>query len=573
MTDLLGIRILDENASLIGEVDLSWESYFESWSVLLNLADDIESEFSFIEIRESKPENSILSECLRRIFNGGSNSKLFPVSKKKTTREANALLSLLGQFFNSEVEFDKHTKDSMIKCVISLINSNQIYSMIMAEYFKWVSRCGDLYRKTLLFSLQIFFKFSILSPIDFFKFMMEDKKDPNRKYALVKNFFAVEFSKKTETAVDRALYFQAYSELTELKIKLDYDVKENRVLVVAPQILGRKHAPTGILISLIEFLKREGREVFVIDTNDALPDVSKYGWLAPSKATDLSAEFSANEVGVPIQNYFKMSVSSFNETVENLSDLIRIIRPGTIWNIAESIALEKLNTPARRIMLPTVAHAQFGRPNYYLIRQGADADRVRSDLSKLKPDIDYVFLRGVLDIKVSPKPLEKVNANSLEACVVGNRLNSELCKEFLSLCDHWCSMGNKIHFYGRLEPKDIEQLGLTNLENSCVFHGYVEELSERLSECDVFLNPDRIGGGYGGRAALYNSIPIVTLPDNDVAAIAGEDFIVKDWNEYLAVLKKLNDFSFYKLMRNLAERRVKYLEGSSLTLSQIVESL
>jgi hypothetical protein len=46
--------------------------------------------------------------------------------------------------------------------------------------------------------------------------------------------------------------------------------------------------------------------------------------------------------------------------------------------------------------------------------------------------------------------------------------------------------------------------------------------------CDCFLNPERQGGGMSGFLALHEAVPVLTLPDNDVAGVIGNENAVPD---------------------------------------------
>lgn len=64
---------------------------------------------------------------------------------------------------------------------------------------------------------------------------------------------------------------------------------------------------------------------------------------------------------------------------------------------------------------------------------------------------------------------------------------------------------------------------------------------------DLYLNPERAGGGFSSVMALMAGIPVLTLPDCDVARMAGEAFTVPDYEAMAdAAAAYVSDTEFYQ---------------------------
>ena len=64
---------------------------------------------------------------------------------------------------------------------------------------------------------------------------------------------------------------------------------------------------------------------------------------------------------------------------------------------------------------------------------------------------------------------------------------------------------------------------------------------------DLYLNPDRLGGGFSSAMALIAGLPVVTLPNCDVAYNVGEEFVVSDYEEMMQTIKRyVSDRKFYE---------------------------
>lgn len=89
---------------------------------------------------------------------------------------------------------------------------------------------------------------------------------------------------------------------------------------------------------------------------------------------------------------------------------------------------------------------------------------------------------------------------------------------------------------------------------------------------DLYINPERHGGGFSSAMALNAGIPVVTLPDCDVAYNAGEEFIVKDYGSMTeAVEKYANDKEFYNQKTAAANRNAE--KNTDQKLMEYMETL
>ena len=72
---------------------------------------------------------------------------------------------------------------------------------------------------------------------------------------------------------------------------------------------------------------------------------------------------------------------------------------------------------------------------------------------------------------------------------------------------------------------------------------------------DLYLNPNRAGGGFSSSMALTAGVPVITLPNCDVAYNVGTEFVVSNDEEMIAeVSKYLQDFEYYNYKKQCAEK-------------------
>ena len=102
--------------------------------------------------------------------------------------------------------------------------------------------------------------------------------------------------------------------------------------------------------------------------------------------------------------------------------------------------------------------------------------------------------------------------------------------------------------------------------------GYREDLQEVLAMTDLFLNPKRMGAGGGAVYAIGVGVPVITLPDCDVAASVGDGFICNSYDEMYDLTKKyIHDNDFYASQVKLC--KVRSEEGYSVDLASEIENI
>jgi glycosyltransferase involved in cell wall biosynthesis len=136
--------------------------------------------------------------------------------------------------------------------------------------------------------------------------------------------------------------------------------------------------------------------------------------------------------------------------------------------------------------------------------------------------------------------------------VVGNRLDMEIDEEFADVLTRILMQNTKIDIviigevHGIKEFFKYEEIFEQRIH--CI--GYCNELMETYGVMDLYLNPKRTGGGWSSVMAMSAGLPVVTLPECDVAYNVGEEFVVNSYEEVVdTVLRYAGDKQFYKNKR------------------------
>jgi hypothetical protein len=140
--------------------------------------------------------------------------------------------------------------------------------------------------------------------------------------------------------------------------------------------------------------------------------------------------------------------------------------------------------------------------------------------------------------------------NRFLVAVVGNRLEIEIDEEFKHVMNRIIQSDANVDFVviGPLEPLEEEEL-----KGHVHYMGYRTDLLEVCRVLDLYLNPRRQGGGWSSAIALKAGLPVVTLPECDVAARVGTEYVVCDYREMVDVVSRyVRDKHFYDRKKQLA---------------------
>ena len=102
------------------------------------------------------------------------------------------------------------------------------------------------------------------------------------------------------------------------------------------------------------------------------------------------------------------------------------------------------------------------------------------------------------------------------------------------------------------------------IEKNSINLGKQEDALAVVECCNLYVNPQRRGGGSSAAEALYKGLPVVTLPIGDVAVVAGRTFWVKNYADMKTQIIKYDiDTEYYRNNSQKAKRKAKKLLDSN----------
>jgi glycosyltransferase involved in cell wall biosynthesis len=216
-----------------------------------------------------------------------------------------------------------------------------------------------------------------------------------------------------------------------------------------------------------------------------------------------------------------------------------------------------------------------------------EAESSASDIIEFKP-YNQLVINDRLQFRVEPpKKLETramygISDEVFLLVIIGNRLQSDLTAEFRAILKSIFDLDKKVELllignYPEYQTYFKEEIFCGRIHHI----GYHTHLTEVLGIGDLFLNPPRSGGGTSALMALYCGVPVVTLPEGDVAGNVGADYTCRDVPDMIATIKRyLTDREFYETqkqtglenMRKLTDP-VRYLKDKFDTIIEAISIL
>lgn len=338
--------------------------------------------------------------------------------------------------------------------------------------------------------------------------------------------------------------------------------KKNTILLMTDSFVSKGHAPTSIVMNTCSVLKSIGLNVYLL-VNITGYDEKKNSEIFFNPFTMRVNEklysagiFELEGMQIPFMqvNY----TQNTKEVIERIKNFIVKIRPEFIWHIGgQSFIADIIGESSTYISTKCTDGYAASEADILVSYTASDSDYVKESLS-------YIGKRKQRTFKISLPitrnyELSNVNytrkqfdlpENKFLICFVGNRLNYEIDTNYRKWMKELLKESEKFFFV---------TIGQAIEESE--FIGKIKQLGEQsnlsnvIQLCDVFVNPPRQGGGGSSIAALAAGIPVLTLPDCDVAAAVPNEFIVDN-------LEKMKE----KIIRYHNEQEC-YLEMSKIARS------
>lgn len=359
---------------------------------------------------------------------------------------------------------------------------------------------------------------------------------------------------------------------------------KKRIVFIVEQLLLLYHAPTKMAMDFMVTLKKMGYEIFVfICPNDnGLPDELWHDVQGSSTSGALkNGIWKISYQGCLFEGYqINMDEAGIKEYRMMLS-IIYTWNPMFVFSLGVANPVADLAGRFTTLVAGEVSTTCPVSEGQILLRLDKGEEELEQEFAKVLKQENQVqfFMKEKMPVIIENTTADYTRADAglpddrFLAAIVGNRLDTEIKDDFITIMYRMLETIPNLDFVIIGEAsKTREKLADSRYENRIHFLGYRVNLMQVYSILDLYVNPDRLGGGFSSAMALTAGIPIVTLPDCDVAYNVGEEFVVKDFGSMAeAVERYAKDKEFYNQKAAAAKRNAE--KNTDQKLMEYMETL
>ncbi len=414
------------------------------------------------------------------------------------------------------------------------------------------------------------------------------------KYFLIRQYDRIAFVRPDVWSQEAGkalslLYNQVYqSYKQDVQSLLEPIPKEERnrdlIVVFTTQFLGDRHAPTHSTqercYSLGKLMKKQ---VFLINTREVLTTLEEMPFFECTMA-NLVEEYSTIN-SVTYKDYTidffqpEMPMPDIN-TLQVILSMIRELKPWFVMGMGDySITADLCSNIVPEAALSfgfSALPATQGQMSI-LGRQLFEGELERYVANGFREDqiIESTF---TFELHSQKKHLTRkdlgIPEDKFVLVTIGTRLHDDISDEFVERILGTVDWGTHFVIVGNMNTYEQMCEKHEGLREHSTFLGYQDDVLAVLENCDLYVNPRRIGGGFSIVEGFNMKIPGVTISYGDIAAAAGKDFWVKDYDEMFTTVKHyMEDKDFYQSQVEKAQERVKILLDGKTAMEKIVEKI
>lgn len=358
-----------------------------------------------------------------------------------------------------------------------------------------------------------------------------------------------------------------YKELLDINYQYIPVEKRNkkRIVIMTEQVLSELHAPTRILLRYAYILQKHmGYQVMIFtcpSNSNNLEDL----WYQPTIMINVP-EFTKNKMLISYKDtvfngyQIDMSANCLKE-YSMMFDLIYEWNPMMVLSIGVVNPVIDLAKEFTTVVTQKLAIGLPVSESQILIELDKDEEHeVERAYAEKKGQIIYKAKKIQSNFE-EPKRIHTREEYNLPEdkfliAIVGNRLDEEVDLEFIKVMQKIIKTTGNCAF---VVVGDINKLKnkfeLYDLNASVYCIGFSNDLAGVYKILNAYINPKRNGGGFSSGMALMAGLPVVTLPNCDVAYNVGDEFVVNNYNEMIDELGKLaSDREYYQNKQSIAEK-------------------
>ena len=467
----------------------------------------------------------------------------------------------------NELEFDSITKKA---------KSMEFYIHICRTIL-FAEKKGSLYvnryMKIYLYSMLMKIEKRCENTNDFLRYYIDNIEDEESDYfiwnqikrgCLIHEINIDTEGKRLHDFIYKRCFETCKNEFVEVSNKIPYEERnKDVVLVMSIQFLSERHAPTKTIMERCKSLKGIGKKVVLINTTE---QYNVYGCIPFFHIFSGNVIEEYNKIseidmkGEKIEFYQMKELQSINEKYNTIRKIIDKIKPEYILSIGTGSMLADLSSyiiPCAEMALTfsSLPHTENCIP--ILGRRLTQNDRRK----------DIIESRFTFELNEQKQTMSRIKMNIPQdrfiLLIIGIRLDYEITNSFLKMLSECCAKGCYIVFAGVYDKYQEDMQRYSNLRENSKFIGYCKDMLALCEICDLYVNPERIGGGFSVIEAFSKKIPGVYLKYGDVYTAGGSDFAVESLTDmYNEIMRYKSNTYFYDQQAQKAKVRAEYMTSS-----------
>ena len=353
--------------------------------------------------------------------------------------------------------------------------------------------------------------------------------------------------------------------------------KKDVVVVMSIQFLGKNHAPTKTVMERCKSLIDIGKKVYFINTTEQYRLYGFVPYFNSTKGKVIDSYYELEEIDMKGEKVGFHQINNNSTLVEKFHEVAKIIReikPEYIMSIGTGSILADLCSyivPCAEMSLvfSTIPCTQncipiLGRRMTTKEKEEQNRDIIESRFTFELKSQKHQFTRRQFEIP----------EDSFVLVIVGIRLDSDITDGLLGILEKLSKNGIYTVFAGVYNNYSKMVKIYPSLGENSKFIGYCEDILALMDICDLYVNPDRVGGGYSVIEAFYKGKPGVYLKKGDVYTAGGEEFAVDSFDKmYDIILEYKNNMEFYKCQSEKAKKRALYMTSSINAMKELDEAI
>lgn len=310
-----------------------------------------------------------------------------------------------------------------------------------------------------------------------------------------------------------------------------------RVVLATNQFLSGGHQPTRDLLSYAKLLQEHhGKEVLILNTN-MLPNRGHTGFVPPFNASMATSLNGFQRVKFEDHIFFVLSSTEQSITAEKIGGFMRAVEefdPDIVVSFGGSVVVADLLASTRpTLCIPTTSDLTISLSDIVLGYGGASPPLTDGRLAASWRPFRFRFsLRG--EPGRAARADFSIPEDAFACVIVGNRLDIEVDDRFVRILEEILDRIPRglVLLAGEVASLS-ERLARSRHAGALRCLGHVSDIRGLLSVCDVFLNPQRTGGGGSVAHALVEGVVPISFTNGDVASVVGAAFTVPDHAAYV----------------------------------------